>query len=90
MAAVFTRRGAAPEQVSAADMDKLHSKIGQLVVGRDFLTPFRQILQAKSPAGQWKPRINCSGRPSRDIGFANALPGSGTKNGEPGSQVKPS
>ena len=27
----------APEQVSAADVDKLHSKIGQLVVERDFL-----------------------------------------------------
>ncbi|WP_299555572.1 IS3 family transposase [uncultured Tateyamaria sp.] len=37
MATAFTRRGAAPEQVSAADVDKLHSKIGQLVVERDFL-----------------------------------------------------
>ena len=37
MATAFTRRGAAPEQVSAAEIDKLHSKIGQLVVERDFL-----------------------------------------------------
>jgi transposase len=39
MATAFTHRGAAPEQVSAADIDKLHSKIGQLVVERDFLAP---------------------------------------------------
>jgi transposase-like protein len=31
MATAFTRRGSAPEQVSIADVDKLHSKIGQLV-----------------------------------------------------------
>ena len=37
MATAFTRRGASPEQVSAADVEKLHSKIGQLVVERDFL-----------------------------------------------------
>ena len=37
MSTAFTRRGAAPEQVSAAEVDKLHSKIGQLVVERDFL-----------------------------------------------------
>ena len=37
MATAFTRRGGAPEQVSAADVDNLHSKIGQLVVERDFL-----------------------------------------------------
>ncbi len=37
MAAAFTRRGAAPEQINAAEVDKLHSKIGQLVVERDFL-----------------------------------------------------
>jgi transposase-like protein len=36
MATAFTRRGVAPEQVSAADVDTLHSKIGQLVVERDF------------------------------------------------------
>ena len=32
----FTRNGSAPEQVSVADVDKLHAKIGQLVVERDF------------------------------------------------------
>ncbi len=37
MATAFTRRGAAPEQVNAAEVDKLHSKMGQLVVERDFL-----------------------------------------------------
>ena len=76
MASAFTRRGSAPEQVSAADVDKLHSKIGQLVVERDFLAEASHQLLGT--------------RPSRDIGFANALPVNGTKNGEPGSQVKPS
>ena len=37
MATAFTRRGSAPEQVSAAIVDKLHSNIGQLLVERDFL-----------------------------------------------------
>jgi transposase len=37
MTTAFTRRGAAIEQVSAAEVDKLHSKIGQLVVERGFL-----------------------------------------------------
>ena len=37
MASAFTKRGAAPESVSAAEVEKLHSKIGQLVVERDFL-----------------------------------------------------
>jgi len=36
MATAFTRKGSASERVSAADVDKLHSKIGQLVVERDF------------------------------------------------------
>jgi hypothetical protein len=36
MATAFTRKGSTPEPVSAADVDKLHSKIGQLVVERDF------------------------------------------------------
>ena len=44
MATAFTRRGAAPEQVSAAEVDKLHSKIGQLVVERDFLADASQKL----------------------------------------------
>ena len=37
MATAFTRRGAALEHSNAAEVDKLHSKIGQLVVERDFL-----------------------------------------------------
>jgi len=37
MTTAFARRGPAPEQVSAAEVEKLHSKIGQLVVERDFL-----------------------------------------------------
>lgn len=37
MTSAFTRRDPAPEQVDAADVEKLHSKIGQLVVERDFL-----------------------------------------------------
>jgi len=37
MATAFTRRGTAPEQISAAEVDKLHSKIGPLVVERGFL-----------------------------------------------------
>ena len=42
--AAFTRRGAAPERVSAADVDKLHSKIGQLVVERDFLADASSLI----------------------------------------------
>ena len=37
MATAFTKRGAAHESVSSAEVEKLHSKIGQLVVERDFL-----------------------------------------------------
>ena len=37
MSTTFTRGKASPEQVSSAEVDKLHSKIGQLVVERDFL-----------------------------------------------------
>jgi transposase len=32
MATVLNRKGSAPERVSYADVDKLHSKIGQFVV----------------------------------------------------------
>ena len=35
MATAFIRKGSAPERVSPADVDKLHSKIGQLVVERE-------------------------------------------------------
>nr|WP_296430358.1 IS3 family transposase [Roseovarius sp. BRH_c41] len=37
MATAFTRRGADPGKVNEAEIEKLHSKIGQLVVERDFL-----------------------------------------------------
>ena len=71
MASAFPRRGGAPEQVSAAEIEKLHSKIGQLVVERDFLADASVQLLGT--------------RPYRDLAFGKALPVSGTKNGEPGS-----
>ena len=37
MATAFTRRGSDPEKGNEAEIEKLHSKIGQLVVERDFL-----------------------------------------------------
>jgi transposase len=37
MASAFSRRGGDPGKVDEAQIDKLHSKIGQLVVERDFL-----------------------------------------------------
>jgi transposase len=37
MSTAFTRRGHDPERVDEAQIEKLHSKIGQLVVERDFL-----------------------------------------------------
>ena len=37
MAAGFSKRGGDPVQVDDAAIDKLHSRIGQLVVARDFL-----------------------------------------------------
>ena len=37
MAAGFSRRGGDPAQVDDVTIDKLYSKIGQLVVERDFL-----------------------------------------------------
>ena len=37
MAATFSKRGGDPGRVDEAQIDKLHSKIGQLVVERDFL-----------------------------------------------------
>lgn len=70
MATAFTRRGSVPEQLRIADVGALHSKIGQLVVERDFLTNASQQLL-------WT-------RPSRDLVFGKALPFNGTKNGEQG------
>ena len=37
MATAFTRRGSDPGKGNEAEIEKLHSKIGQLVVERDFL-----------------------------------------------------
>jgi len=37
MAATFSKRSGNPGQADEAQIDKLHSKIGQLVVERDFL-----------------------------------------------------
>ncbi len=37
MATAFARRGRDPDRVDEAQIDKLHAKIGQLVVERDFL-----------------------------------------------------
>jgi transposase len=37
MSSAFERRRRAPDTPSSADIEKLHSKIGQLVVERDFL-----------------------------------------------------
>ena len=51
MSSAFERRGRAPDTPSPADIEKLHSKIGQLVVERDF----------------WPmPRTNCSGREAKN------------------------
>lgn len=49
MATAFTRKGSAPEEVSAADVDKLHAKIGQLVVERDFLADASHQLLGTPP-----------------------------------------
>ena len=38
MSTAFERRGRAPDTPSAVDIEKLHSKIGQLVMERDFLS----------------------------------------------------
>jgi transposase len=46
MVSAFTKRRSDPEpQISTAEVEKLHSKIGQLVVERDFLADAsRQLL----------------------------------------------
>ena len=49
MSTAFTSRGSVPDQVSVADVDKLHSKIGQLVVEQDFLAEAsHQLLGTRS------------------------------------------
>jgi len=46
MVSAFTKRGSDPRpEISTAEVEKLHSKIGQLVVERDFLADAsRQLL----------------------------------------------
>ena len=52
-ATAFTRRGSAPEQVGVADVDKLHSKIGQQVVERDLLAEAsHQLLGTRGKNGE--------------------------------------
>ena len=37
MSTAFAKRGTQPDKATSAEVEKLHSKIGQLVVERDFL-----------------------------------------------------
>jgi hypothetical protein len=50
MATAFTRRGSEPGKGNEAEIEKLHSKIGQLVVERDFLA---NGLSCKPPLMRW-------------------------------------
>ena len=53
MSAAFERRGSSPDTPSSADIDKLHSKIGQLVVERDFLADASvQLLGTRGKNGE--------------------------------------
>ena len=53
MSAAFERRGGSPDTPSSADIDKLHSKIGQLVVERDFLADASvQLLGTRGKNGE--------------------------------------
>jgi len=53
MATAFIRKFSASEHVSSADIDKLHSKIGQLVVERDFLADAsHQLLGTRGKNGE--------------------------------------
>ena len=63
MASAFGRRGPDPDTPSPADIAKLHSKIGQLVVERDFLAP---LVHVSMHCRQWMPRFNCSGREAKN------------------------
>jgi len=52
MAFAFTKRGSDPgPEISTAEVEKLHSKIGQLVVERDFLAPSRACSHALPGSG---------------------------------------
>ena len=51
MATAFTRWGSDLEQVSAVQLHKLHAKIGQLVVERDFDAASQQLLGTRGKNG---------------------------------------
>ncbi len=44
MASAFSGRRSEEETISGADVDKLHAKIGQLVVERDFLVDASRLV----------------------------------------------
>jgi len=50
MATAFTRRGADPGKGNETEIERLHAKIGQLVVERDFLA---DGLPCKPPLMEW-------------------------------------
>jgi len=53
MATAFTRRGATPEHMDAAYVNKLHPMIGQFVVEREFLAEaLHQLLGTGSKNGE--------------------------------------
>ena len=73
MSTAFTRRGSIPEQVSIADIDKLHSKIGRLVVERDFLADAsHQLLGTRGKNGEQGPQAECP--PSMQAADADPIP----------------
>ena len=61
MATAFTRRDFMPEQVSIVDADKLHSKIGQLAVERDFSAEAsHQMPRTRGKNGEQGPQAGCA------------------------------
>ena len=44
MAAAFGRTSSAESQISAGEVEKLHAKIGQLVIERDFLSAASSLI----------------------------------------------
>jgi|AntRauTorckE5430_2_1112549.scaffolds.fasta_scaffold70218_2 hypothetical protein len=64
MATAFVRRGAAPEQESVAEVDKLHVKIGRLLVERDFWPPLAHVNMYCRAV---MPRTCCPGRDAKTV-----------------------
>ena len=61
MATAFTRRDFMPEQVSIVDVDKLHSKIGQLAVERDFSAEAsHQMPRTRGKNDEQGPQAGCA------------------------------